>query len=232
MSSSPVTQSGRIHPADPADPATALLIDLDGTITDSFPGISATFVHAMAAVGAPEPSAEFLRSVAGPPLIDSMTAYGLDADASAAAVRAYRARYEEIGWLENRVFDGMAELLTELAAAGRPLAVATSKHERTAKRILEHFGLAGHFAAIAGSSEDGTRRSKSQVIEHALSVLGWQPGTTPLVMIGDRSHDVDGAAALRLPAIAVGWGYALPGEVDEARWTVETVQELREVLGV
>jgi len=219
-------------PADPADPGTVVLLDLDGTITDSFPGISASFVHAMAAIGAPEPSEEFLASVAGPPLLDSMAAYGLGEEQAAAAVAAYRERYERVGWRENRVFDGMADLVADLSAAGRTLAVATSKFEPTAVRILEHFGLARFFAAIAGASEDGTRRSKSQVMQRALTVLNSQPGSTPLVMVGDRRHDVDGAAALRVPSIAVGWGYAQPGEAEQATWTVSTVRELREVLGV
>ncbi|MFT3661911.1 MAG: HAD hydrolase-like protein [Gordonia sp. (in: high G+C Gram-positive bacteria)] len=217
---------------DPADPATVLLVDLDGTVTDSFPGIAASFVHAMTTMGRPAPSDEELRHVAGPPLLDTLHAYGFTGADADRATAAYRERYERLGWRENAVFDGMAALLADLAAAGRTLAIATSKFETTARRILEHFGLADHFAVIAGSTADGTRRSKAQVIARALHVLGLDPKTTPVVMIGDRSHDVDGAASFGIPAIAVGWGYALPGEVDEAMWTVETVPQLREVLGV
>lgn len=228
----PVSQPPASILPDPADPATVLLIDLDGTVTDSYPGITASFRHAVAAVGAPEPTEDFLTGVVGPPLLDSMLAFGFSGDDAVRAVAAYRERYDVTGWLENSVFDGMGALLADLSAGGRTLAIATSKNEEVAERILEHFGLTGHFAFIAGSSADGTRRSKAQVIGRALDVLGLDPEVTPAVMIGDRSHDVDGAASFGLPTIAVGWGYARPGEVDEATWTVETVPQLREVLGV
>ncbi|WP_454165767.1 HAD hydrolase-like protein [Gordonia iterans] len=227
-----VTAVNALRIPDPADPATVLLVDLDGTVTDSFPGISASFAHAVAALGAPAPAPEVLRGIAGPPLLDSMLAYGFSPDDAQRAVSAYRERYEAVGWLECRVFDGMADLLAELSVSGRTLALATSKFESTARRMLEHFGLAGHFTVIAGASADGTRRSKAQVIARALDVLGLEQMTTPIVMIGDRSHDVDGAASFGIPTIAVGWGYARPGEVDEATWTVHTVPQLREVLGV
>ncbi|WP_344784557.1 HAD-IA family hydrolase [Gordonia caeni] len=224
-------QPARPHP-DPADPTTVLLIDLDGTVTDSFPGITTSFRHAVAALGAPEPSEAFLADVVGPPLLDSMHAFGFSDEDAVRGVAAYRERYDVVGWLENSVFDGMDVLLADLAAQGRTLAIATSKNEEVAQRILEHFGLTDHFAVIAGSSADGTRRSKAQVIARAIEGLGLDPEVTPTVMIGDRSHDVDGAASFGLPTIAVGWGYARPGEVDEATWTVRTVPQLREVLGV
>ena len=217
---------------DPADPSTVLLFDLDGTVTDSFEGISRSFVHALTTMGEPEPTPEFLQAVAGPPLLDSMRAYGFGDDDARRAVTAYRERYMRVGWRENRVYDGMASLLADLAAQGRTSAIATSKHEATAQQILEHFGLAGHFATIAGSSEDNSRRTKAQVIAKALDVLGLDPKSAPVVMIGDRSHDVEGAAEFSIPTIAVGWGYARPGETDDAEWTVNRSGELRKVLGV
>lgn len=221
-----------LRTTDPADPATVLLVDLDGTLTDSYPGIAASFRHALDAMGAPAPSDDLVAGIVGPPMLDTMRACGFSDDDAQAAVTAYRARYDRIGWRENRVYDGVAELLADLAAGGRTLAVATSKNETIARRVLEHFGLDRHFAFIGGSSDDGTRRSKAQVIARVLGVLELDPSTNPVVMIGDRSHDVDGAASFGVPTIAVGWGYARPGEVDEATWTVQTVPQLREVLGV
>lgn len=224
--------------ADPADQATLLLIDLDGTITDSFDGIANSFRYALAAVDADEPSSEVVAGIAGPPMIDTLAGLGLDAATAEAAMRAYRARYTDVGWLENSVFDGMGELLADLQAAGRTLAVATSKNEKTARAILEHFGLAHHFQVIAGASDDGSRRAKSAVIAHALAQLGVDvvPGSQvtdhSVVMIGDRAHDVEGAALYGIPAVIVAWGYALHGEEDSAAWAVGSVADLREVLGV
>ncbi len=132
---------------DPADPATVLLFDLDGTLTDSAPGIHASFRYAFAELGLGSPAPEFLATVVGPPLLDSMLAYGLPPDTAQRAVAAYRSRYDVIGYRENTPFAGVPALLADLSAAGRTLAVATSKNERIANRILEHFGLRDHFAA-------------------------------------------------------------------------------------
>ncbi len=223
---------------DPTDPSTTLLVDLDGTITDSFAGIANSFRHALATVGAPEPPAEVVAGIAGPPMIDTLRAIGLDPSTADAAMIAYRRRYTEVGWLENSVFEGMDSVLADLSAAGRTLAVATSKNEVTAQAILEHFGLAHHFRVIAGASDDGVRRAKSDVIAHALEQLGIETDPTngvtvaPVVMVGDRAHDVEGAATFGIPAILVGWGYAQDGEDGSAAWSVGSIAHLREVLGV
>lgn len=223
---------------DPHDPATALLVDLDGTITDSFAGIATSFRHALTEVGAPIPGAEVIDDIAGPPMIDTLRALGLDEATAAAAMAAYRARYTDVGWLENSVFPGMEALLADLAASGRTMAVATSKNENTARAILEHFGLADLFTVIAGASDDNSRRAKADVIAHALDGLGItydadsRRTSRPVVMIGDRSHDVEGAADFAIPAIFVRWGYARDGEGDAAEWRVESIAHLREVLGV
>lgn len=221
---------------DPRDPSTVLLVDLDGTISDSYPGIAASFRQAMAEIGAPPPSPELLETIVGPPMVDTMASLGLPPEQTAAAMAAYRAAYDDHGWSDNSVYPGMAELLGKLADAGRTLAVATSKNQRAARRILTHFGLDGHFAVIAGASEDGSRRAKADVIAHALAELerlGDGPlDTERVVMVGDRSHDVEGAARFGIPTILVEWGYALQGEAEAATWAVQSVDQLREVLGV
>jgi phosphoglycolate phosphatase-like HAD superfamily hydrolase len=215
----------------PADPATILLFDLDGTITDSFDGIEKSFRHALAAVGAPEPDPALVAGLAGPPMIDSLRELSLDDADVEAAMAAYRERYVDLGWLENSVFDGMADLLADLRRAGRPMAVATSKNQTTARRILEHFGLDSHFRYIAGASDDSSRRSKSDVIAHALSSLGiTDVADHPVVMIGDRSHDVHGSAQFGIPAIFVDWGYAVGDEGADAAWTADSVARLRELV--
>jgi phosphoglycolate phosphatase-like HAD superfamily hydrolase len=146
-------------------------------------------------------------------------------------MRAYRERYVGVGWLENSVFEGMGELLADLSASGRRLAVATSKNQSTAEKILEHFGLDSHFEYIAGASDDGSRRSKSDVIGHALASLGITDVVDhAVVMIGDRSHDVHGAAEYGIPVVFVRWGYAVADEHTEAAWTVDSVSGLRELL--
>ena len=128
-----------------------------------------------------------------------------------AAIAAFRAEYGTRGWVMNTVFDGIVALLADLRTAGVRLAVATSKLEPTARRILAHFGLEQHFEVIAGASPDGSRKTKEEVMAHALAQL--QPLPERVLMVGDRSHDVDGAATHGIDTVVVGWGY---GQADFA----------------
>ena len=105
----------------------------------------------------------------------------------------------------NSLFDGIPELLADLRAAGVRLAVATSKAEPTAQRIIEHFGLDEHFEVVAGASLDGSRASKADVVAHALAQL--EPLPDRVLMVGDRSHDVEGASEHGIDTVVVGWGY-------------------------
>jgi phosphoglycolate phosphatase-like HAD superfamily hydrolase len=151
------------------------------------------------------------------------------------AIAAYRADYTSRGWSMNSLFDGIPQLLADLRAAGIRLAVATSKAEPTARRILEHFELAGYFDVIAGATVDGSRSSKADVLAHALGQL--HPLPERVVMVGDRAHDVEGAAEHGIDTVVVGWGYGAadflePHLADAAAAHVSTVTALREVLGV
>ena len=210
-----------------------VIFDLDGTLTDSAPGIVASFRHALAAVEAEIPGGDLAGRIVGPPMHHTLAGLGLG-DRVDAAVAAYRAEYTSRGWAMNTVYDGVADLLGDLRVAGVRLAIATSKAEPTARRILEHFGIADGFEVVAGASVDGTRASKADVIAHALQQLG--PLPERVLMVGDRSHDVEGAAEHGIATVVVGWGYGTddfdgPLAAEPAA-RVATVQELREVLGV
>ena len=210
-----------------------VIFDLDGTLTDSADGIVASFRHALIEVGADLPEGDLVGRIVGPPIHQTMAALGLG-DRVDDAVAAYRADYTSRGWAMNTVFDGVTELLSDLRDAGVRLAVATSKAEPTARRILEHFDMAGHFDVIAGASPDGARAAKSEVLAHALSQL--QPLPDRVLMVGDRAHDVEGAAEHGIATVVVGWGYG-GADFDERLATesvahVATMAELREVLGV
>ncbi|MFN8069094.1 MAG: HAD-IA family hydrolase [Mycolicibacterium insubricum] len=207
-----------------------VLFDLDGTLTDSAPGIVASFCHALAQVGMPAPDGDIAARIVGPPMHHTMGALGLGGPGDPAML-AYRAHYTSEGWSMNTPFDGIAELLADLRAAGVRLAVATSKSEPTAVRILEHFGFAGFFEVIAGATPDGSRSAKSDVITHALAQLG--PLPERVLMVGDRSHDVEGAAEHGIDTVVVGWGYGAGDFDDDAGVErIADVATLREVLGV
>ena len=214
-----------------------ILFDLDGTITDSAPGIVDCFRHALAAVGAPPPDEATLRGVVGPPIVHTLRRLGLSGEEVRRARAAYRERYDADGWSMNAVYPGLADLLRDVARPGVTLGLATSKNERMARRILRHFDLDGPFTFIGGASDDDTRIEKGDVIAHTLAALGRRPqppeagGTPGVVLVGDRSHDVLGAARFGIPTILVGWGYGTPAERATARWTVRTPDELGALLG-
>ncbi|MCV7177937.1 HAD-IA family hydrolase [Mycolicibacterium sphagni] len=211
-----------------------VIFDLDGTLTDSADGIVASFRHALAAIGAEAPEGDLTGRIVGPPMHVTLSGLGLGERADE-AIAAYRADYTSRGWAMNSLFDGIPQLLDDLRAAGVRLAVATSKAEPTARRILEHFELAGHFDVIAGASVDGSRSSKADVVAHALSQL--HPLPERVLMVGDRAHDVEGAAEHGIDTVVVGWGYGAtdflePHTAQAAAAHVPTVSALREVLGV
>ena len=211
-----------------------VIFDLDGTLTDSARGIVSSFRHALAQIGAPVPDNPDLAGlVVGPPMHQTLRGMGLGEKADA-AIAAYRADYTARGWVLNEVFDEIPELLADLRAAGVRLAIATSKSEPIAKKILEHFGLDDHFEVIGGASPDGVRATKADIVAHVLSQL--DPVPEHVLMVGDRAHDVDGASHHGIDTVVVEWGY---GATDFDDPTVErpfrqvaTVAALREVLGV
>lgn len=192
---------------------TLTLFDLDGTLVDSAPGIHASIRVAAAELGLPEPTAEQLTAVVGPPLQDGFaTLFGLEGPDVDRAVAAYRAHYTAGAMFDAPVYPGVPELLAALRADGQLLAVATSKPATFAERILEHAGLRDAFAGVHGATLDGRVRHKQQVVGLA---LGAHPGERP-VLVGDRAQDVVGARVHGLPCVGAGWGPARPGELEQA----------------
>nr|VTO97527.1 5'-nucleotidase [Mycobacterium riyadhense] len=210
-----------------------VIFDLDGTLTDSADGIVASFLHALGHIGAEVPDGDLAAQIVGPPMDETFRSMALGGRVDD-AIAAFRAEYGARGWAMNSLFAGIDALLADLQASGVRLAVATSKLEPTARRILAHFGLDQHFEVIAGATADGSRSSKTEVLNHALEQL--RPLPERVLMVGDRSHDVEGAAAHGIDTVVVGWGY---GQADFAELIdatgvthAATIAELRRVLGV
>jgi phosphoglycolate phosphatase len=210
-----------------------VIFDLDGTLTDSAQGIVSSFRHALGEIGASVPDGDLASRIVGPPMHHTLSEMGLG-ERAADAIAAYRADYTARGWAMNKLFDGIPALLADLRAAGVRLAVATSKAEPTAVRILAHFGLDEHFEVVAGASVDGSRAAKADVVAHALAQL--EPLPDRVLMVGDRSHDVEGAAEHGINTVVVGWGYGRADfdgpDAAAALAHVSSVDHRREVLGV
>jgi phosphoglycolate phosphatase len=207
---------------------TCILFDLDGTITDSAPGITGTLVDTFVELGRPVPTPAELLAYVGPPLLDAFRALGgMTVDEAQAALVVYRRRYNAGGLFDSSVYPGVPEVLARIAEAGVPLSLATSKPESAARRILEHYGLSQYFTVICGASEDEVRSAKADVVEEALRRLReLDVDLSAPVMVGDREHDVHGAAAHGVPTIMVEWGYGSPAE---AAGTVAVVSEADEL---
>jgi phosphoglycolate phosphatase len=195
---------------------THVLLDLDGTITDSHLGITRSIVHAFSSCGYEPPDDAVMRSMIGPPFEITFPTVGIPIDDVERVIDAYRERYEDVGLFENELYDGVVAMIDELADA-HVLALATAKPEHTARRIVDHFGLGDRFAVQAGALTDvgSGRRTKGEVITNALERLGIVHGPH-VVMVGDRDHDVEGAHLNGIDCIGVTWGFGDRAELERA----------------
>lgn len=182
----------------------AIFFDLDGTLTDSGPGIMNCAQLALDHFGIPVASREDLRVFVGPPLRQTFARFGVPPEKIDEAIQVFRGRYVPIGKFENTPYPGIQELLRDLKAAGYALYVATSKPQVTAIEVLEHFHLAQYFQVICGASLDEGRETKEDVITYLLSQIG---SPDQVVMVGDTDYDVIGARAHGIDTIGVTWGY-------------------------
>jgi phosphoglycolate phosphatase len=193
-----------------------VLLDLDGTLSDSAPGILAALRFAFAAHGLPPLDVRAEQELLGPPFYDSLPPL-IDGRAELwDVIDSYRAHYVDGGGMyDTRAYDGMRDVLVAARRAGRRLAIATSKPERYAVPVVEHLGLLEFFETVGGDEVDGSLPSKALVIEKVLHRLG-DPAPADVVMIGDREHDVLGARTHGIACIGAGWGYGQPGELERA----------------
>lgn len=191
-----------------------LFFDLDGTLTDPAQGITNSFIHALKYFGIEIPSYETLCSFIGPPLPDTFkNQFGFSDQKAAEGVKKYREYFASKGLLENSVYPGIPELLSSLKQAGKKLVVATSKPEEYSVRIIEHFKLAGYFENVCGSKMDESRSKKDEVIEYAIERNNISD-KSKILMIGDRKHDILGAAKTGIKSCGVLFGY---GSLEELK---------------
>ena len=210
-----------------------ILFDLDGTLTDSGPGITNSVAYALKKWNIEEKDINVLRKFVGPPLDVSFAKYyGFSKEKCVQAIQYYREYYLTKGIYENQVYDGMEELLKWLRDTGRRAIVATSKPEPSAIHVLEYFHMDSYFDIIAGATMDGSRVEKSDVIRYALDRAGIRD-LSGVVMVGDRENDIQGAKANGLDSIGVLYGYGSREELEEAgaMQIAETVEDLRGCIG-
>lgn len=197
-----------------------VLFDLDGTLSESEPGILGSLTSALTSLMLVAPSYDVMRHAIGPPFETGLPEIGIPLEHVPSVIAAYREVYEHTGLFETRLYDGVIDMLDALADAGCTLCVATSKPEPSARRVIDHLGLSDRFKVIGGATHDSVRSTKSAVIGHVLDQLGLVGGPQ-LIMIGDRNHDIEGARQHGIDTIAVAWGYGQRAELETAgAWAI------------
>ncbi len=208
-----------------------ILFDLDGTLTDSSSGIINSVIYALKKMGLEETNLLKLRKFIGPPLIDSFIKYyGFSKEKAVTAVKYYREYYSVEGIFENRLYDGIKELLEELYKENKKIILATSKPEVFANEILKHFGIDKYFYFVGGATMDESRTVKEDVLEYILKECNINSQSA--VMIGDRKYDIEGAHCFNIDAIGVLFGFGTEKELKnaDADYIVKTVKDLKKIL--
>lgn len=208
------------------------LFDLDGTITEPKEGITKCVQYSLKAFGIDEPDLSKLECFIGPPLHKSyQDFYGFNEEDSFKLVAKYRERYSNIGIFECEIFEGIEEVFKAIKSAGGKIALATSKPEEFAIKLLEHYNISQYFDCVTGSFMDGRRTEKVEVIEEVFVRMKITDADKKrIIMIGDRKHDIIGANKAGILSIGVKYGYGIGNELEEngATYIVDTTMELCE----
>lgn len=207
------------------------LLDLDGTIIDSKPGITKSVQYALSFFGITEPNTQLLEAYIGPPLLESFTrCHQLDPRQAAEAVDHFRRFYKQKGMMDHTLYPGISSLLSMLAESGMDVYLATSKATVFAEEIIRYNELDVFFKGIYGSFLDGRRTEKAEVIRAVVHEHQLEHEST--IMVGDRKHDVEGARNNGIETIGVLYGYGSAQELKDAgaAYTVRSVEELKQIL--
>lgn len=193
-----------------------VLLDLDGTLSDSRPGIAGCFRHTLAALGHDPEAAGDLTWAVGPPIAVSLqrllAPFGDDRVDQALAI--YRAQYSAAAIYDCSVYPGVIAMLDTLMAQGRTLCVATSKRRDYAERVINYLDLRRYMQAVYGALPGGGLERKADLLAHILAEQRF--AAADCVMLGDRYHDIEAAKANALRSIGALWGYGGRDELAQA----------------
>ena len=197
-----------------------IAFDLDGTLTDPSAGLLSGFVYAFKKLGIDYGERESLKRFIGPPLfLEWQKEFGFTPEESDYAVRLFREYYLIYGWWDNRIYDGVAQMLKRLKDGGKTLIVATSKPEDTAKKVLKLFGIDNYFDFIGGADGHKNRDRKCEVLEYSLASAGITDKSTA-ILVGDRSFDAEGAAIVGIDSMGILWGHGSEQEIESSNFTL------------
>lgn len=194
-----------------------ILFDLDGTLTDSGPGIMNCVKYAFDQYGFKDYDADLLRTFVGPPLqYRFKEVLGVDDETAKELVKSYRAYYMEHGLWDNSVYEGIPEVLTLLKCSGKKLGVASSKPHHMVVSVLERFELKEYFDVVHGGKAEGKASEKSAVLKEAIASAGYADKLDQVLLIGDTKYDVLGAKQIGIDCVGVAYGYGTQEELKES----------------
>ncbi len=187
-----------------------VLFDFDGTLFDTYEGISRCVNFALCGLGKAPLEEKTLRKFLGPPIFSSFKEFaGLEDELVEEAVRLFRKEYVAGGVLQCRPYDGLPQLLKEWKDKGVRLCVASSKPQFAIELLLEKFGLKDLFEKICGASGAERDADKSQKVRAAAL-------EKDAVMVGDRLFDMEAAKKVGLRAVGVTYGFGSEKELEAA----------------
>lgn len=193
-----------------------ILFDLDGTLTDSSPGILDCVKYALTEMGRDIPDKSVLDKFLGPPLKYSFSEFcGMTDEEADKAAALYRSRYKDQCLIGNSLYDGIFDTLERLHKAGKIMAIATTKPKIMAERIVSHYGIMRFFASVCGAAPDGANGDKSELIRTALKICG-ETDLRQALMIGDRFYDIEGAKSVGIDSVGALYGYGSREELEKA----------------
>lgn len=208
-----------------------IAFDLDGTLSDPEHGLVEGFIYAFKKMGVTDyGDRDSLRRFIGPSLYEVwQDEFGFTKETVVEAIEKFREYYNIYGWWDNKLYDGIPEMLGELKARGKTVFLATSKPEDTARKIISLFDLGRYFDFQGGASAD-TRDHKWQVLSYSMQSVNALPEST--VLVGDRKYDAEGARICGIDSIGVAWGHGSREELEASGFThiVSSPKELLEIL--
>lgn len=206
-----------------------VLIDLDGTIINSYPGIKMCVDHALDTMGF-SISKESYPLFVGPPLHESFIKYAsMTEEQALTATKIYRQLYVTEGLYKFDVYEGVEETLKELKARGKILSLATCKPQEVAIDELNRVDLAKYFNLLVGSISDYERSQKKEVIDYALKTIGCEE-IDRCVMVGDTIFDLEGADSFGMDCIIVNYGFGSEKTRNKAAANIDNMRELLDII--
>ena len=209
-----------------------ILFDLDGTLSDPTRGLVESYYYGLTKMGIVIDDKASLSRFIGPPLFEEwQDVYGFSPEQANSAIALFREYFSVYGWWDNKLYPGIKELLAHLKGKGKRIALATSKPEIFARKILKFFAIDEYFDFVGAATLDTTRHTKWQVIDYTLKQMCIEDRES-VIIVGDRKYDAEGAAICGIDSLGVLYGHGTREEIESAGFTyvANTVEDLIAVI--